>query len=416
MSESASSTPAPRGRSGPLVGLRVIDAGNMIAGPLAATQLADFGADVIKVESRKRLDPMRMDRPLIGSENAIEQGSLHQSVNRNKRSVAIDISDPRGADLARRLAVRCDVFIENLSPGALEKYGLGYASLSADRPRLIYVSLGAVGREGPLSGIRAYAPVITALAGVDSLTGYPGERVLGLQHGLADPNASIHGLIAVLAALHERDRSGQGQMIDLSQLESLVSLIGGHLVAQQMGARIDRPIGDRDIWMAPHGVYPAEGDDAWVALACPSDESWCALRRLMGDPAWAAEDRYATREGRLADPGPIDEGIARWTATRDRWAISQEAQAAGILAAPLLDTADRFSDDHLQERGLYASVEHPVVGTEVIYGIPWRLSRTPGSIRHAAPLLGQHTREVLGEALGLDGAAVAELEDAGVLT
>jgi crotonobetainyl-CoA:carnitine CoA-transferase CaiB-like acyl-CoA transferase len=398
-----------------LDGIRVVDFGWAWAGGLVGSILADFGADVIKVESKRRLDPMRMDRPILGPENAIEQGSLHQSVNRNKRSIAVDITDPRGAGIVRKLALASDVLVENLSPGALDRHGLGYEELARANPGLVYLSLGAVGRSGPLRGIRAYAPVITALSGIDALTGYPGERLLGLQHGLGDPNASVHGALAVLAALVERGRSGTGQLIDLSQLEALVSLLGGHLVAQQRGADVDRAIGDRDPWSAPHGVYPTAGEDAWIAIACDDDPAWRALRGVMGDPAWSRDPRYETAAGRLAAADALDARLAEWTATRDKWDIAESAQAAGVIAAPLLDTAERFADDHLQARELYVSVDHPVMGSELIYGIPWKLSRTPGEVRVAAPLLGQHTDDVLGSILGLGTTEVAGLREAGVL-
>jgi crotonobetainyl-CoA:carnitine CoA-transferase CaiB-like acyl-CoA transferase len=416
--ERARSDAAPRHTTPtkrPLEGVRVVDFGWAWAGGLVGSLLADFGADVIKVESKKRLDPMRMDRPLLGPENAIEQGSLHQNVNRNKRSMAVDITDARGVDLVRKLACSSDVLVENLSPGALDRHGLGYDALAADHPGLVYLSLGAVGTSGPLRGIRSYAPVITALAGVDALTGYLGERLLGLQHGLSDPNASLHGAVAVLAALNERERSGRGQHIDLSQLESLVSLLGGHLMASQLGGDVGAPIGNQDHHFAPHGVYRTSGDDSWIAIACESDTSWHALRALMGDPPWAREPRYASESGRLAARVELDAHIETWTKTQERWDLAERAQAAGITAAPLLDTAERFADDHLQSRDLYVGVDHPVMGAELIYGIPWKLGRTPGVVVSAAPLLGQHTDEILRGVLGLDEAAVTGLRDAGVL-
>ena len=399
----------------PLEGIRVVDFGWAWAGGLVGSLLADFGADVIKVESRRRLDPMRMDRPLLGPENAIEQGSLHQNVNRNKRSIAVDITARRGADLVRRLACASDVLIENLSPGVLDRHDLGYDALAREQPGIVYLSLGAVGTSGPLRGIRSYAPVITALAGVDALTGYPGERILGLQHGLSDPNASLHGVVAVLAALVERARSGRGQHIDLSQFESLVSLLGGHLVASQLGGDVGRPIGNQDHWSAPHGVYRTRGDDAWVAIACDGDASWRALRTLMGEPEWARDAKYANEAGRRAASVELDAHLSRWTETQDRFDVAERAQAMGIAAAPLLDTAERFADDHLQSRDLYVPVDHPVMGSELVYGIPWRLGRTPGAVTSAAPLLGQHTDEILSQLLGLDDASIAELRDTGVL-
>jgi crotonobetainyl-CoA:carnitine CoA-transferase CaiB-like acyl-CoA transferase len=397
----------------PLAGLTVLDFGWAWAGGVVGSILADYGADVIKIESMRRLDPMRMDRPLLGGDDGTEQSSLHHNVNRNKRSVSVDISTPKGAELVRGLAEKADVLIENLSPGALAKYGLDHASLSAKNDRLVYLSLNAVGTDGPLAGLRAYAPVLTALSGIDSLTGYTDGQVIGLQHGIGDPNASLHGVLAILAALHERDRTGKGRLIDLSQLESLVSLVGPHLVASQLG-QTTVPIGNRDPLMAPHGIYPTGEEDRWVAIAVRSDEDWQALRTAIGSPDWAGAHLDGLA-GRLAAQDELDKQLAEWTATRDRWEIAELLQAAGVAATPLLDTGDRFSDDHLQGREVYTVVEHPVVGSEFIYNVPWRLDRTPGEVTEPAPLLGQHTADVLQEYLGKSGDEVEALRRDGAL-
>jgi benzylsuccinate CoA-transferase BbsF subunit len=268
-----------------------------------------------------------------------------------------------------------------------------------------------------LASLRAYAPVITALAGADSLTGYEGETPIGLQHGIADPNAALHGALAVLAALVERKRSGEGQLIDLSQLESMVSLLGGQLVAAQIdaGRGVREPAGNSDLLVAPHGVYPVAGPDRWIALACLDEAGWQGLARLLGRPAWARDHSLATPEARRHRQGEIDAAITAWSSGLDGWEACEAAQAVGVAAAPLLNTADRFTDEHLWERQDFAPVEHPVVGSEFVYGIPWKLSRTPGAVSSAAPLLGEHTRSVLTTVLGLGGAEVDQLAAGGVL-
>jgi benzylsuccinate CoA-transferase BbsF subunit len=259
--------------------------------------------------------------------------------------------------------------------------------------------------------------VITALSGVDAMTGYPGERPMGLNHGIADPNAALHTTVGVLAALFERHSSGFGQRVDASQLESMIALVGGHIVAAQVdsGVIAAQPLGNRDPLLAPCGVYPAAGDDKWVALACPEDSRWPALAHLIGRPEWAAEGHLATAEQRARSAGEIDDAIATWTSALDRWEAVGQAQAAGIAAGPLLDTADRFADEHLWAREDFAPVEHPVVGSEFVYGLPWKLSRTPGAVTRAAPLLGQDTREVLTGILGMEEAEVDRLTELGVL-
>lgn len=414
--EARAELPVGKSDQPPLTGLRVIDLSWAWAGGTVGSVLADFGADVIKIESMSHLDPMRMGNPLLGGDSGLEQSGLHHNVNRNKRSVAIDIKRPEGATLARKLAATSDLFLTNLSAGTLSARGLGYSVLSEDNPGLIYLSNTGVGQHGPLCEIRAYAPVITALSGVDSITGYPDEPALGLQHGIADPNAALHGVLAVLAALLERERSGLGQFIDLSQLESMVSLIGGHLVANQLDAGVDdAPVGNRDPLMAPHGIYPSAGDDRWIAIACTDDECWRLLRRTIGDPEWSRDSRFDSLPGRLAAQDELDRHLSECTGGLDRWMLAEQLQAAGVPAAPLLDTADRFSDEHLRARGAFVGVDHPVVGAEFVYGLPWKLSRTPGRVTTAAPLLGQHTREVLSELLALPSDEIDALVNEGVL-
>lgn len=394
--------PSQRPSDGPaLSGIRVLDLGWAWAGAVPGAVLADFGADVVKIESKKRLDPMRVDRPLVGTQHDPEQGALHHNINRNKRSIEIDLQTPEGIELVLRLVAQSDVLIENLSTGAVNRLGLDYESLAKINPRLIYASIGGVGRTGPLRELRSYAPVLTGLSGIDAAVGYEGESMLGLQHGFADPNAGLHAVFAILAALHEREGSGKGQYIDVSQAECLVSMLGGHLAALQAGLDLSKPMGNRDPFMSPHGVYPAAGDDKWVAIACPDDKAWKRLVKVLGEPEWASAE-LSSAAARLQRSAFIDERLAEWTRTRDRWDVARTLQAAGIAAAPLLTSEDRVGDEHLASRAAFAVVEHPVVGAEFIYGVPWKLSRTPGSVRSAAPLLGQHTSEVLKEYLGVN--------------
>ena len=385
----------------PLAGIRVIDFGWAWAGAVPGAVLADFGADVVKIESSTRLDPMRMDRPLVGTSHDREQGSLHHNINRNKRSIEIDLQQADGLDMVRRLVATSDVLVENLSTGALDRHGLGYDALSQINPRLIYVSLGGVGRSGPLRDLRSYAPVLTAISGADAAVGYEGETMLGLQHGFADPNGGLHAAFAILAALNERERSGRGQYIDVSQLEAMVSLLGGQLVAMQLGDDFGKPMGNRDHFMAPHGVYPTAGEDQWIAIACESDEAWARLVDALGQPEWASTAQLRSVQGRLAGQEALDRALADWTRSRDRWETANLLQAAGIAAAPLLTSEDRVSDEHLASREAFAVVDHPAVGAEFIYGVPWKLSRTPGAVRTGAPLLGEHTADVLQEYLGI---------------
>jgi crotonobetainyl-CoA:carnitine CoA-transferase CaiB-like acyl-CoA transferase len=400
--------PTREAAEAPLAGIRVLDFGWAWAGSVLGGILGDFGADVIKIESVGKLDPMRMDRQLVGDKPDYNQGALHHNTNRNKRSVEIDLGADGGPDAVRRLVEHSDVFVENLSTGVMARYGLDYDTLKEINPRLVYVSIAATSRSGPYANLRCYAPILTALAGIDALTGYEGERMVGLRQGFADPNASLHATVATLAALRERQRSGLGQYVEVSQLESLVSMLGGYLAALQLGdAEVAKAIGDADPLYAPHNVYPTLGEDRWVAIACTSDAEWEALRLAMGAPEWSADPSLSEAAVRVARRDWLDERIAKWTATRDAWAIAEQLQDAGVPAAPLLTSEDRMSDEHLFSREALVIVDHPVVGSELIHGVPWRLDRTPGRVRAAAPLLGADTAAVFAEVLGEEAPALA---------
>jgi crotonobetainyl-CoA:carnitine CoA-transferase CaiB-like acyl-CoA transferase len=400
----------------PLAGVRVIDFGWAWAGSLTGSILADLGAEVIKVESRRRLDPMRMDTPLVGSERDIEQGGLHHNVNRGKRSIVVDISRPEGAELVRELARHADAVIENLSVDALPKYGLGPDDLLAVNPALVYLSNSAVGRAGPLADMRSYAPVITALSGVDALTGYPGEPPVGLQIGIADSNAGMFGAVALMALLLERRRSGLGGHLDVSQLESMIYLVAPHVLAQDLGVAPPAPCGNRDPLAAPHGVFRCTGDDNWVAITCTSDEEWAGLVSALGSPAWAREPELATLAGRREAEDSIEAALSEWCARREKWDVAAELQRAGVPAAPLLDTGERLETAYFWQRELYANVDHPRVGAEVIYALPWKFDRTPGRVERPAPFLGQDTVDVLTSVLGLTASEVEALSTDGVLS
>jgi crotonobetainyl-CoA:carnitine CoA-transferase CaiB-like acyl-CoA transferase len=386
---------------GLLSGLRVLDLGWAWAGGLVGGILADFGADVIKVESRRRLDPMRMDRPLIGLEADIEQGSLHHNINRGKRSIMIDFTVPEGAEVIRKLAEQADVVIENMSPAVLAKYGLAYADLAKRNPRLIYLSSSAVGATGPLSGLRAYAPVLTALSGVDSMVGYDDGTISGLQHSMADPNAGIHGGVAVLAALLERDGSGRGQWLDLSQLEALIDLVAAYALAAEDGHHEFACTGNSDPRALFSGVFASHGSDQWLAVACHSRTQVKSLATVVESPSGSQDD--------------LAEAVRAWAARQDKWEAAGVLQDAGVPAAPILDIGERFADEHLHQRGAFADVEHPVVGDEIICGVPWHMSATPGKVRHAAPLLGGQTDDVLSELLEMSSREIDVLRERGAI-
>lgn len=391
----------------PLDGYRVIDFSWVWAGPLLGMVLADMGAEVIKVETEKRLDSARLTpgRSTVGPETDF----VFHSMNRNKLGITVDMSDPRGAALIRELVEISDIAVENFSPKGLRNLGLEYASLREVNPKLVMVSLPAAGQYGPLSDIVTYAPSLGALCGYSSLIGYPGERVLGEQTPYLDVNSAIHGAFAVLAALYYRERTGKGQYIDMAQIEVGASTIGEAFMEYFMNGRVMGTMGNRNPAMAPHNNYPCKGDDKWISIAVGTDEEWRSFCEAIGNPPWAEDVRFRDGSNRLRNQDELDRLVSGWTLEFTYYEVMDILQKAGVAAAPCLDLSERFSDPHFEERETHLQVEHPATGVDIIAGVPFKLSETPGTVRQPAPLLGEHNEYVFGKLLGKTREEIAQL-------
>jgi crotonobetainyl-CoA:carnitine CoA-transferase CaiB-like acyl-CoA transferase len=400
----------------PLAGLRIVDFGWVWAGAVPGHILADLGAEVIKLESSSPLDYMRQGRPIVGTEKDPEQNPMFQNVNRGKLSFRIKLDHPQARAVVAELVATSDVVIENFSPGVMEKFGLGYAALRRARPDLVMCSMSAVGQGGPLSGIRTYATMIASLAGLDGLVDYPGGRVLGSQSSYADPNASLHATLAILAALWRRRQTGQGAHIDFSQWEAAVSVMAEQIVQHAMGGIVRTPGGTRHACNAPHGHYPARGEDKWVAISVESDAQWRTLTTVLGKASWMASDICATQADRLAHADEIDRQLAQETCKHEATSLAAALAAAGVAAAPLNDAAQLAGNAQLRARTLFEMVEHPVLGALPVYRLPWHIDDEAIPITRRAPLIGEQNRYVLHEVLGYPEARINALAEAGLFT
>jgi len=397
----------------PLSGYRVVDFSWVWAGPLLGELLADMGAEVIKVETNKRLDSARLTpgRSTVGPETDF----VFHSINRNKLGITVDMTDPRGAKLIRDLISISDVALDNFSPMGLKKLNLEYAELSQANPQLVMISLPAAGQNGPLSNIVTYAPSLGALCGYSSLIGYPGERVLGEQTPYLDVTSSIHGAFAVLSALYYRERTGKGQYIDMAQIEVGASVIGEAFMEYFMNGRVLGTMGNRSPTMAPHNNYPCLGEDRWVSIAVDTEEEWRSFCTAIGNPPWVKEKRFSDKFNRQRNLEELDRLISAWTINLSNYEVMDILQKAGVAATPCLDLMERFSDPHYAERGTHLQVEHPATGIDIIAGIPFKLSGTPGEVRRPAPMLGQHNDYVFRELLGRTESELAQLVEEKVI-
>ena len=404
------------GASLPLAGLRVVELTANWAGPLAGRYLADLGAEVIKVEAPKRPATRGLHYPGgDGRTRPYNRSGYFNKLNRNKLGVALDLSLPRGRELFLRLVRRADVVIENNSARVMGNLGLGYDVLRGENPDIILCSMSGFGGIGPERDYVAYGSNIETVAGLAALMGYhddPTPHRTGSYY--ADPVAGAHGAVAILAALRRRDRTGEGQWIDLSLLESAAALFGEALMDWSLNGRVPAPRGNRHPVYAPQGCYPCAGNDSWLALTARDEQEWQALCRVLGRNDLAADPCLQTPAGRHEQHDALDAAIAAWSTKLDHYEAARRLQAEGVPAAPVLANWELLSDPHLFARGFYVPVPHPEVGVLPFPGMPWHFSRTPGTVRFGAPCFAEHNHLVFRDILGLSDDELAALYAEGV--
>ena len=386
--------------TGPLEGVRILDFTWAWAGPHATLLLAFLGAEVIKVESRRRLDHTRLRSLMTGPiMTSPDHSVIFNDLNAGKLSLTLNLSQPKAVEIAKRVAQISDVVTENMRPGVMERLGLGYDDLKAVKPNIIMLSSSAVGATGPERTYAGYAPTFAAMGGLAYITGHPDDPPMPLS-GAVDLRVGTTSAFAILAALHYRARTGKGQHIDLSSTEAVSALIGHTFMDYSMNSRVQTRAGNRDQLMAPHNCYPCLGEDKWVTIAVACQEEWDALRRVVGDGR-LEDARFADVSSRWQNQEALDQLIGEWTASRTQEEVTQALQKVGVAAMPLLDGRALVRDAHLRERGVLEPLQHPLIGERLTLSPPWRFSRTPAQIRRPGPLLGEHNQYVLGELLGM---------------
>ena len=401
-----------------LDGVRVLDLGQVWAGPYAAMLLADQGADVIKIESPTRWDPNRcVVPPGPGREKDWwNTGAYFQEYNRNKRSLALELAHPRGREVLAALVRRADVVIENYRAGVLDRLGIGYDWLRAQRADVILVSMAAFGQNGPDHARPGYGPVMEQLSGLASLTGWgDGRPQLAIGYAYGDPVAAAAAAAASLAALLHRRRTGRGQHVDLAQCDVLVAMIGEAFVEWSLTGREPQQEGNRRQGCAPHGAYPCAGDDHWVAIAVETDAQWRGLRRAMQDPEWARDPVLDRAEARFSRCAELDERLSAWTRRHRKIEIFQRCVAEGVPAAPVQRTNEELLEDpQLRSRGFYERVAHPAGGEWSMHGWEWRPAGAGRCVGRLAPDFGSGNAAILREVASLSDEEIAALEREGV--
>jgi len=402
----------------PLRGIRVADFTWIGAGSFTTKLLADHGADVIKIESKGRLDSLRSSRPYKDGIPGINRSGYFADRNSSKRSVTLNLKTEAGKDLARRLIATSDIVANNFTPGTMEKFGLGYDDVRKIKQDIIYIAMSMQGAAGPEHKYLGYGLTMGALTGLQFLSGLPEREPAGTGTNFSDhiPNP-CHAAFAILAALRHRRRSGQGQYIDVAQTEPTIALLGPIISDCSANDRVHERSGNERAPRAPHGVYPCVGEDRWIAISAWQDQTWAALCKVFGDPAFAREAELLTADGRWANRRAIDQGISAITRYWDAEDLMSALQLAGVPAGVVRNAADIVDDDpQLAHRGHWVKLTHPEMGESIYNAPPFRISDIPPTPVEPAPLLGQHTDEVLTEVLGLSSAEISTLRREDVLT
>jgi crotonobetainyl-CoA:carnitine CoA-transferase CaiB-like acyl-CoA transferase len=393
-----------------LEGLRIVDLTRIVAGPLATQIFADYGAEVIKIEQPGIGDDSRHWAPPRAADG---QASYFFSVNRGKRSVAVDLKHPRGRALVVELARRGDVVIENFTPGTAERLGLGPAALRAENPRLVYCSISGFGATGPYRERAGYDAIMQGITGLMSITGEPDGSPVKVGVALIDVITALYAHGAILAALHHRERTGEGQYLELSLLEcgiaSLINAATAYLVAGDVQGRW----GSAHPSLVPYQAFRAR--DGYLIVGAGNERLWKAFCEVLGTPEWADDPRYDANAKRVERRAELVALIEARLATRGRDEWVAAFAAAGLPAGPINDIAQVFADPQVAHRQMAVEVEHPTAGRVRLPGIPVKFAATPARIQGPPPRLGEHTDLVLREVLGLDAATVATLRAEGVI-
>jgi len=400
----------------PLEGIRVTDFTWAWAGPYCTLQMAHMGAEVIRIESQKRMCVSRAIPSFADDIPGPNRAGYFNQYSQGKKSLQLDLARPEAIEIAKKLASKSDIVVQNFSAGAIDRMGLGFATLRQIKPDIIMISICGYGQTGPERQYMGYGPASVPLAGISSLTGYRGigPAEVGISYG--DPNAGVFGAFAAMAALAYRQRTGKGVHVDLALWEALLVLMPEGLMDYAINKTQPEREGNRDRWIAPHGCFKCKGDDdKWVTIVCGTEGEWQALCKAMGKPELAADKRFANVTARKANEDALEEMITAWTKERDRWEVTETLQKVGVAAFPSMSNKDLTTNSHLQARGYLVQKEHPEVGKRIHAGIPWQMSGTPCEVQAAAPLRGQHTDYVLRDIIGLSETEVKKLRDGQVL-
>ncbi|WP_214102608.1 CaiB/BaiF CoA transferase family protein [Acrocarpospora catenulata] len=400
---------------GIFAGLKVLDFTWAAAGPIVTKQFSDNGAEVIKIESKTHPDSVRLGGPFFEAKPGINRSGFFADFNSSKKSVAVDMRSDEGRDLVRRLVSWADIVADNFRPGVLTRWGLGHDVLQEINPRAILLSSSLYGEDGPWATLAGFGAQGAAVAGIHGLTGWPDLPPALPKGAYTDSVSPRYAMAAVTAALIHRERTGHGQRIELSQVETTVGILAAQLLQWQLTGREPVRSANREPGRRLHAVLPCAGEDNWIAVDVRTDAEWrglCDVLARLGGVDLAAKLSAVEAIARAEE---VEELVAGVTAGADRFELMDRLQEAGVPAGVVLKGSDLLADPRLRSRGHFWALDHAEMGTLDYNGPAYRFEKTPSRLTSAAPLIGEHTDEVMREVLGLDDDTIARLRADGVL-
>jgi len=383
--------------------IRILDFTWVLAGPYATRLLADFGAEVIKVQ------------PLVAeAEDRFERG-YYNTWNRNKLGITLNLNQPQGITIARKLVGISDAVVENFTPRVMINWGLDYDNLKKIKTEIIMLSMSTMGHTGPWRDHVGFGPTVQAFSGITHLTSYPGQPPSGLGFAYADHVAGLMAALALLGALEYRRKTGEGQYIDISQVEVMSSLMGTAFLQYALDGQPLEPMGNRSPEAAPGGVYRCRGNDRWCAVAVYTNEEWQGFKCALSNPDWTEDSRFNTLNGRRENTDELDRLVERWTIEHTAEEVMTLFQGCGIAAGVVQKARDLANDPQLKSRNFFVELNHPEMGRTISDAAPIKLSDTPARYRRAAPAPGQDDDYVYKELLGMNDSELTELRQQGII-
>jgi crotonobetainyl-CoA:carnitine CoA-transferase CaiB-like acyl-CoA transferase len=395
--------------------LKVADFCWVGVGPIAGRILAEFGATVIRIESSTRPDPLRTMPPFKDNIPGLNRSAFYTGPNCNKRSLALDLNNPKAREVAKKLIAWADVMGESFGPGVMEKWGMGYSEAEKINPEIIYYSTCMQGQTGPHKGFRGFGLHMAGLSGLYEILGWPDREPVGPYGAFSDFIAWLWMRAVVLAALDYKRRTGKGQYIDLSQLEASMHFLSPLLLEYQVNRRSASRMGNADPYRCPHGVFPCLGKENWIAIAVENDDEWKGFRRALGNPAWSQDPKFATFPSRKANEGELNRLIEEWTQQYDAFYLMEHFQSHRVGAGVVLKPSQAHEDPQLAHRPARVTLVHGEIGPHSYSTTGTNFSKMSPRFWRAAPLLGEDTHWVLREVLKLSEKEIASLEAVGAL-